>query len=91
MILMAKVVASIKLFPEDIIANEDEMKEAIKKALPDNSTLYRIDDEPIAFGLIALIAHIVIPESSGELEKVEEALRKVKGISEVETLLVRRI
>ena len=88
---MAKIVASVKLFPEDIIANEDEMKEAIRKALPESSTLYRIDDEPIAFGLIALIAHIVMPEAAGELEKVEEALRKVKGISEVETLLVRRI
>ena len=88
---MAKIVASIKLFPEDIIANEDEMKEAIKKALPESSTIYRIDDEPIAFGLVALVAHIVMPEEAGELDKIEEALRKVKGISEVETLLVRRI
>ncbi|MCJ7646941.1 hypothetical protein MUO65_08635 [bacterium] len=30
-------------------------------------------------------------EADGEIEKVEEALRKVKGISEVETLMVRRI
>ena len=88
---MAKIVASIKLYPEDIISNKDEMKEAIRIALPKSSSLYRIDEEPIAFGLVALIAHVIVPEAGGELEGVEESLRKVKGISEIETLLVRRI
>ena len=88
---MARILASIKLYPEDIITKKDEMKEAIWKALPKSSSIHRIDEEPIAFGLVALIAHVIMPEANGEIERVEEALRKVKGISEVETLLVRRI
>ena len=92
MIWMSKLVASIKIFPEDIIISKDELKEAIGKALPEGISLYRVDDEPIAFGLVALIAQIVMPDTGGdELNKVEEALRKVKGVSEVETILVRRI
>ncbi len=60
--------------------------------MPAFASLYRIDDEPIAFGLVALIAHILLPDSGGdELDQVENALRGVKGVSEVETLLVRRV
>jgi len=60
--------------------------------LPSFAEVYRIDEEPVAFGLVVLIAHIVVPDSGGdELEKVEAAIRGVEGISEVETLLVRRI
>jgi len=89
---MAKVLASIKCFPEDIIIPPASLKEEIKKSLPSFAELYRIDEEPIAFGLVALITHILIPDSGGdELEKVESAIKGIKGISEVETLLVRRV
>ncbi len=92
MILMAKIVASIKIFPEDIIISKDELKEAVGKALPEGTSLYRVDEEPIAFGLVALIAHVILPETGGdELGKIEDILRRVKGVSEVETILVRRI
>lgn len=91
-VLMAKIVASIKIFPEDIIIGKDELKEAVGKALPESTSLYRIDEDPIAFGLVALIAHVILPDTGGdELGKVEEILRRVKGVSEVETVLVRRI
>jgi elongation factor 1-beta len=89
---MAQVLASIKCFPEDIVIPPPALKEGIRKVLPSFAEVYRIDEEPIAFGLVALIAHILIPDSGGdELEKVEAAIRGVKGISEVETLLVRRV
>jgi len=89
---MNKIVASIKIYPEDVIISKDQLKEAVGKALPVEASLYKIEEDPIAFGLVALIAHIVLPETGGdELNKIEEILRKVNGVSEVETLLVRRI
>ena len=89
---MNEVMASMKIYPEDIVSDMEKLKEAIKDAIPQGASLYRVDEEPIAFGLVALIAHVVVPESGGgDLERVEEAIRKVSGISQVETLLVRRI
>lgn len=88
---MAKIVASIKIFPEDVI-DPAKLKEAIEKVIPENVSIHRVDEEPIAFGLVALIVHVVMSEEGGdELDIVEAALRRAKGVSEVETLLVRRI
>ena len=89
---MGKLVASIKVFPEDIVISKEKLEEGIKKVIPEDASIYRIDEEPIAFGLVALIVHVIIPETDGaKLNEIEEAFRKVKGISEIETLLVRKI
>ena len=86
------IVASMKVFPEDVIIGPAEVKEAIKAALPSDITLHKVEEEPIAFGLVALIIHVIVPDTGGdELGKIEGIIRKVKGVSEVETLLVRRI
>ncbi|GAH08575.1 unnamed protein product, partial [marine sediment metagenome] len=68
---MSKIVATIKIFPEDIIISPKKLKTSIESALPKSVSIHRIDEEPIAFGLIALIAYIVMPEISGILDKVE--------------------
>ena len=89
---MTQVIASIKCFPEDIIIPPAVLKEEVTKALPSFAQVYRIDEEPIAFGLVALVAHILMEDKGGdELDRVEAALKGVKGISQVETLLVRRV
>jgi len=88
---LGQIVATIKVFPEDIIISPNELKEGIKTALPKHVSIHKIDEEPIAYGLVALIVHLIIPDSGGTIDNVEEAIRRVEGISEVETLLVRRI
>ena len=89
---MAQVVATMKIFPREITKDFSSLEESIKKILPKNSYVYKFEEEPIAFGLIALIAHIVMEESiGGEMEKVEEALKMIDAIDEVEVVLVRRI
>lgn len=88
---MAQIIATMKVFPKDIVISPNELKKGIKTILPEDASIYKIEEEPIAFGLIALVLHIIMPDSGGKIDKVEEAIRKVKGISEVETLLIRRI
>ena len=88
---MGRIVATVKVFPEDVVISPDELKGGIKAAVPEYASVHRIDEEPIAFGLVALIVQLVMPESGGKIDEVEEAIRGVKGVSEVETLMVRRI
>jgi len=83
---------SLKIFPSDIVADMNGLKETIKESLQGKATIYKFDEEPVAFGLIALIVHILISEeASGIMDEVERRLKSIDGISEVEVLVSRRI
>ena len=83
---------SIKIFPSDIIADMNGLKETIKKSLEGRASVYKFEEEPVAFGLVVLIAHILMPEdASGRMDEVEEKLKGVNGISEVQVLVSRRV
>jgi translation elongation factor aEF-1 beta len=83
---------SLKIFPSDIVADMNRLKETIRKSLEGKATIYKFDEEPVAFGLVALVVHILMPEEeSGVMDEVERRLKSTNGISEVEVLMSRRI
>jgi elongation factor 1-beta len=89
---MGQLVASMKIYPKEVIGDFSMMQDAIKKILPKDSYVYKFEEEPIAFGLKALIAHVVMDEATaGEMEKVEAGIKTIPEVDEVEVLLVRRI
>jgi len=88
---MAKVIVSIKIFPSDVTTDLNRLKNKVQKELPKYASVYKFDEEPIAFGLTALIVHIIIPEEKpGGLDEVEKQLQKIDEISQIQTLMVRR-
>ncbi|MCK4953706.1 elongation factor 1-beta [Candidatus Bathyarchaeota archaeon] len=89
---MSKVVISLKIFPSDITIDLTLLKRKIEKSLPEHASVYQFEEEPIAFGLTALIAHIIIPEEkSGELDQIEKDFKRIDEISEIETLMIRKV
>jgi len=89
---LARVLVSLKIFPSDIDVNREALKKEIRKNLPSYASVYQFEEEPIAFGLVALIAHILLPEDrSGGIDEVESNLRKITEISDFQTLMVRRV
>ena len=88
---MAKVLASIKIFPNDANLDLNVLKSKIQQALPADSTVQKFEEEPVAFGLVALIAHIVLPENvEGKMDEVEKSIRGVDWVSEIQVLRVGR-
>jgi elongation factor 1-beta len=88
---MAKVLVSMKIFPEDITIDFDQLKRKIEGVMPQDSKVMRFGEEPIAYGLKALIAHILIPEDEqGELEKIENDIKRIQGVSNIETFMMQR-
>ncbi len=89
---MGSVVVSYKIFPVDITVDFNELREKIEGCLPEFASIYGFGEEPIAFGLNALIAHIKIPEDkTGVLDKLESNLVQIGEISQVQSVMVRRI
>jgi len=88
---LGKIVISFKIFPSEATVDLDLLKEKIEKQMPKFASVHGFAEEPIAFGLSALIAHIVLPEDrSGVLDEVENYLLEIREVSQIETLMVRR-
>ena len=89
---MGSVVITYKIFPIDITVSFNDLKKKIEKSLPEFASFYGYGEEPIAFGLKALLVQIKFPEDkSGMLEEFEKKLEGISEISQVQTIMVRRI
>lgn len=89
---MAKVLASIKIFPKEANIDLSPLKTRVQASLPAGSSVQRFDEEPVAFGLVALVAHVVLPEdAAGHMEQVEEAIRSIDAVSEIQVLRMGRV
>ncbi|MCK4243738.1 elongation factor 1-beta [Candidatus Bathyarchaeota archaeon] len=89
-IIMKQVVAVFKIFPKNVEVDLNKLKKAIQDSLPDKVSIHKFDEEPIAFGVVAVVAFVIMPEEGGMMDQIEEAIKKVKGVSEIDVLMVRR-
>jgi elongation factor 1-beta len=90
-IIMGSVLVTYKVFPEDIVPSFDDLKAKIKAILPEFAAIEGYGEEPVAFGLIALLVQIKYPEDkSGLVDEFEEKLSKIPGVSQAQTFQIRR-
>jgi elongation factor 1-beta len=88
---LARVLVSMKIFPTDANLDLNTLRTKIQQSLPAGLTVQKFEEEPIAFGLVALIAHIILPENvDGQMDQVEQAIRGVDWVSEIQVLRVGR-
>jgi elongation factor 1-beta len=88
---MGDVAAKIKIMPESVDTDLAELKEKIKGVIPAGAELYGdIVEEPIAFGLKALIVTLIVNDEEGGTEPTEEAFAKVSGVENVQVIDVNR-
>lgn len=80
-----------KIMPEGLDINLDEVKSLVKETIEsfENGVFSESEEEPIAFGLKALVITCAIPESL-EVDEVENKLATIEGISSVEMIDYRR-
>ena len=88
---MGSVIVTYKVFPEDIVESFDDLKKKVETCLPEFSSLEGYGEEPIAFGLKALLVQVRFPEDkTGIVDEFETQLGKIDQVSQVQTLMVRR-
>ncbi len=79
----ATVVIIVKLMPESLEVNLQEVKESAQALLiPEGAKNLSFEEKPIAFGLKALMIKMDMPEEKGT-DLVESKLASIKGISSV--------
>src|SRR5260370_17431723 len=79
-IQLTKVLVSIKIFPSDTTTDMNILKDKVRKTLEGKASIYKYEEEPVAFGLVALIAHVLVPEDAqGRMNEVEDLLKQPYG------------
>ena len=88
---MGSVVVTYKIFPTDITESFDDLKKRIEANLPKFAEVYGYGEEPVAFGLKVLLAQFKFPEDqTGVLDEFEKRVEALEGVSQLQTINVRR-
>ena len=88
---MGEVVATIKLMPESPEVDMALVKENVEKSIPEGAELHKIEEEPIAFGLVSLNVIVVVDDAEGGTEKIEEIFAQIDDVASVEVVDIRRL
>lgn len=84
--LMADVIVTFKIMPENVEVDLNKLEKRIKNEINPE----KIQREPIAFGLVAINVTKLIPDASGELEKIENTLKAIDEVGQVEVIEITR-
>jgi len=89
---MATAGIQFKIMPESVETNLEELKTKLKAATEsfESGVFNEAKEEPIAFGLKALIVTIALSEDE-ESDAVEKSFNEIEGISSVELVDYRRV
>jgi translation elongation factor aEF-1 beta len=89
---MGKIVIAYKIFPSESSVDLELLKGKIKKELSGIASVQRFAEEPIAFGLSALIVNMVLPEDKeGILDETEKRLTGIEEVGQIQTIGVNRL
>jgi translation elongation factor EF-1beta len=83
MLKMGSVIVTYKVFPTDIINDFGPMKKNLETILPASSSVHGYGEE--------LVVQVKFPEDqTGLVDEFEKKLETMEGVSQVQTLMVRR-
>ena len=91
--MSGRVVVVIRAYPTSVMENLEPLVKKIGEKLPkDKYVLMKWEPVEIAFGYRAVDLYIVMPENlEGGTEEVEEAIKSVEGIDNVDIIYVSRL
>ncbi len=88
---MAKVAATLKVMPNSPELDLDALEARLSSSLPEGAKINNVEREDVAFGLVALLPTVLIPDDAGGTDVVEEAFGAVEGVESVGVENVTRI
>lgn len=87
---MSNLLVRVKIMPKEAEVKPNQILENIKEKSP-SIMLRSSREEPIAFGLVALIADFITDDRAGAMEEIENAIRSSDLVGEFEVTGVSRI
>ncbi|MFC6953067.1 elongation factor 1-beta [Halorubellus litoreus] len=88
---MGKVAAKIKVMPQSPEIDLDDLQDRLEDSLPEGAKINGVERDDVAFGLVALLPTVIVPDDAGGTEAVEEGFIDVEGVESVSVESVGRI
>ena len=88
---MSEVLATLKVMPDSPERDLEDLKAKIESAIPEDAKLHGIQEEPVAFGLVALNTQIIVDDGEGGTENTETVLSELEGIESVQVTDIGRL
>ena len=83
---MGEVAVLLRVMPVSRDTNLEKVRNEITSKLAEAKILLKdVREKPIAFGLKYLDVLVILPDSPGGSQKVEDIIKKVHGVESVET------
>ena len=87
---MSKLVVRVKVLPSDAETNLDEVSKSLSETIPSGMILNAVSKEPVAFGLFSLLIDFILDDSEGQMDKLENFLRRTEGVGQFEVVAMSR-
>ena len=88
---MGDVAAKIKVMPNSPDVDLDGLEDDLEAALPQGARIRGFERDDVAFGLVALLPTVIVPDDAGGTEAVEEAFTAVEDVESVAVESVGRL
>ena len=88
---MGDVAAIIKVMPNSPDVDLDELENKLEASLPQGAQIRGFDRDDVAFGLVALLPTVIVPDDAGGTEAVEDAFSEVEEVESVAVESVGRL
>ncbi|QSG10475.1 Translation elongation factor EF-1beta [Halapricum desulfuricans] len=77
--------------PQSPDVDLDALQERLEQSLPEGAKINGFERDEVAFGLVALLPTVIVPDEAGGTEAVEEAFGEVEGVESVSVENVGRV
>lgn len=91
LVVELNVIAQFRVLPSDIDVDLGELMKRIEASLPENTKIEAFREDPIAFGLKALVINMLMEDKAGGTSPIEESVKSLPSVESVEVVGVTRI